>query len=132
MFNIGNTTIKNEKDNDLLSNTVGWDLRLDGVALDADEFGVLAAVGAEGIAPGDSSEEEQTKAPGDSHATDGLSGDIASIFSTGRAWGSISSSTVSSDGDDSRSLLDGWGRVHWLGCHHHGLGCHHHWLSVHV
>ena len=40
------------------STTVGIDLGLDSLALNADQLGVLAAVGAEGVTAGESSEEE--------------------------------------------------------------------------
>ena len=54
------------------------------MALDADEFGVLAAVGAEGVAPGHAAgEEEEAQAPHDSDAADFLSGDLASLFAAG-------------------------------------------------
>ena len=66
------------------------------MALDANKFGVLARVNAEGIAPGQSSgENQEAEAPKNGHTADGFSGDLSSLFATGGAWRSISAVIVS-------------------------------------
>ena len=102
------------------------------MTLDANKFGVLARVNAEGIAPGHSSGENQkAEAPKNSHAANGFSGDLSSLFSASGAWGSASTVVVASNCDDHGSLLLRRRSVHGLRGHHHWLGLHHHWLSVH-
>ena len=78
------------------STAVCGDLCLDGVALDADEFGVLAAVDAEGVAKGHASgEDKEAEAPEDGDAADFLPGNLPGLFSTGGAGGSTATVIVS-------------------------------------
>ena len=66
------------------------------MALDANKFGVLARVNAEGIAPGHSSgEKQEAEAPKNGHTADGFSGDLSGLFSASGAWRSASTVVVS-------------------------------------
>jgi hypothetical protein len=120
------------------SATVGRDLGLDCLASGTDQLDVFAAVHAEGVAPGHApGEDEQAQAPEDSHAADFLSGDVASVFSTGGAGGPVTTIVVVvvSEVDDHGALLSGCGRgIHWWGRGVHGLGSVHglHGSSVHI
>jgi hypothetical protein len=122
-----------------LSATVGRDLGLDCLASGTDQLDVLAAVHAEGVAPGHApGEDEQAQAPEDSHAADFLSGDVASVFSAGGAGGPVTTIVVVAVLRRLMimgALLSGCGRgVHWWGRGVHGLGSVHglHGSSVHI
>ena len=107
------------------SATVCWDFGLDGVAFHTNEFGILAAVHAEGVAPGNSGEGEEAKAPEDSHTADGLSGDLSGLFSACGAGRAVASSVVAAtNGDNSGASLLGRRSVHGLRSHHHRLTVH--------
>ena len=96
------------------------------MALDANKLSVLAGVNAEGVAPGQSSgENQEAEAPKNGYAANFLSGNLSSLFATGGAWGSASAVVVAREVDDHGSLLLRRRSVH-------GLRGHHHWLSVHV
>ena len=101
------------------------------MALDANKFSVLAGVNAEGIAPGRSSgENQEAEAPKNGHTADGFSGDLSGLFSTGGAWGSISTVVVASYCDNGGSSL-GRRSIHGRRGHHNRLRGHHHGLCVH-
>ena len=92
------------------SAAVGGDLALDGLALHANQFGVLAAVAAEGIAPETAGEEEEAQAPGNGHTADGLSGDLASVLAAGGTGRPRVTSSASHVDDHGTSGGRGWGR----------------------
>ena len=108
------------------------------MALDANKFGVLARVNAERVAPGHSSgENQEEEAPKNGHTADGFSGDLSGLFSTGGAWGSISTVVVASYCDNGgsslgrRSIHGRRGHHNRLRGHHNRLRGHHHGLCVH-
>jgi hypothetical protein len=68
------------------STAVGLNLGFDCLTLDTDEFSILATVTAEGVAPEPACEEEQAQTPHNGDGSDFLSGDVAGVLSTSRAW----------------------------------------------